>query len=322
MPAPGWARTALIVVNPAAGGVNAPLVDETTRCCAPCVKWDLVRARDRAETADAAAKAYENGVDVVVALGGDGTARDVASGIARRGGVEGGTAMINLPAGTGNSFYREIWSDRPWQQALRAALTTERPRLRRVDLARIVELDTLVLLGACSGLVAEALVTAGRLTDVPGRDRYRQAVARTLRTFRPYPGRVSVDGTVVHEGTAVLANVGGGRYRGGQFKLLPHSELDDGLLDVCVVGGELDPAALPGLTADGSHVDRPESVYARGRRITLERTDGAPLAFEHDGELPATDATHYTLEVLPHILPVLAPPPTHRNSYTHTKGWS
>ncbi|MGW3661959.1 diacylglycerol/lipid kinase family protein [Streptomyces sp. NPDC005141] len=317
MAAPRWARTALVIVNPAAGGVGAPLVDEVTRHCRSCVDdLSLVTAEDRGEVENAAAKAHENGIDVVVVLGGDGTARDVASGIARarsqnpHGTGANSCAMINLPAGTGNSFYREIWSDHPWQQALKAALATEHPRVRRVDMARIVELDTLVLLGACSGLVAEALVTAGRLPEVPGRERYRQAVAQTLRTFRPYPGRVTVDGVIVHEGPAVLANVGGGRYRGGQFKVLPRSELDDGLLDVCVVGGELDPAALPGLTADGSHVERPESVYARGRRITLERTDGEPLTFEHDGELPTVDADRYTLEVLPDILPVLAPPRT------------
>ncbi|MGW6272444.1 diacylglycerol/lipid kinase family protein [Streptomyces sp. NPDC055060] len=313
MPAPRWARTALVLVNPVAGAVDAHLVEEVTRRCRSHVDdVDVLTTQGPGDAADAAAKACENGVDVIVVLGGDGTARDVASGVARtrlrgpRSAV--GTAMVNLPAGTGNSFYREIWSDHPWQGALEGALATQRPRIRSIDMARIVETDTLVLLGACSGLVAEALVTAGELHDLTGRERYRAAVARTLRTFRPYPGRVTVDGVIVHEGTAVLANVGGGRYRGGQFKVLPRSVLDDGLLDVCVVGGELDPAALPGLTADGSHVDRPETVYARGRRIVLERTDGAPLTFEHDGELPATGAGRHTIEVLPDILPVLAPP--------------
>lgn len=317
MAAPRWARTALVIVNPAAGAVDASLVEGVTRRCSSSVDdLSLVMTQDRGEAENAAAKACANGIDVVVVLGGDGTARDVASGIARarsqnpHGTGTDSTAVINLPAGTGNSFYREIWSDRPWQQALEAALATEHPRVRRIDMAQIVELDTLVLLGACSGLVAEALVTAGRLPEVTGRERYRQAVAQTLRTFRPYPGRVTVDGVIVHEGTAVLANVGGGRYRGGQFKVLPRSELDDGLLDVCVVGGELDPASLPGLTADGSHLERPESVYARGRRITLERTDGEPLTFEHDGELPAVGADRYTIEVLPGVLPVLAPPRT------------
>ncbi|MGW0533360.1 diacylglycerol/lipid kinase family protein [Streptomyces sp. NPDC003032] len=315
MPAPRWARTALVLVNPVAGAVDAHLVEEVTRRCRSHVDdVDLITTQGPGEAADAAAKACENGIDVIVVLGGDGTTRDVASGIARarlrspRSTVTAGTAMVNLPAGTGNSFYREIWSDHPWRGALEGALATERPRIRRIDMARIVETGTLVLLGACSGLVAEALVTAGGLRDLTGRERYRAAVAQTLRTFRPYPGRVTVDGVIVHQGTAVLANVGGGRYRGGQFKVLPRSELDDGLLDVCVVGGELDPAALPGLTADGSHVDRPETVYARGRRIVLERTDGAPLTFEHDGELPATDAGRYTIEVLPDILPVLAAP--------------
>ncbi|MGX4732106.1 diacylglycerol/lipid kinase family protein [Kitasatospora griseola] len=305
-----WARRGVLIANPVAGRKDPALVDAVIRHCSPLVAELSVVLTSGSGAAQATARDCVGDADLVVVVGGDGTTREVASGLARAAGEDPAAdlpAMVNVPAGTGNSFYREIWSDRPWQEVLSSSLSGAGPRLRRVDMARIRETDTLALLGACSGLVAEALITAARLPELAGRDRYREAVALTLRTFEAYPGRVLVDGTVVHDGAAVLANVGGGRYRGGQFKVLPHSVLDDGLLDVCVVGGDLDPRELPGLTARGDHVGRPEVVYARGRRIVIERTDGSPLTFEHDGELVRTSASRYTIEVLPNVLPVLAP---------------
>lgn len=312
MPGDRWCGIGALIANPQSGRRDQELIETVIRCCTELVaELSTVRTDYAGHAEEIAAKAMAEGVELVIVIGGDGTVCEVASGLVQAAAECPGLAVptiLIVPAGTGNSLYREIWGDRPWEQAVTAALTGSRPSIRRLDLARIRETGDHVLLGACSGLVAEALVTAGRIAELHGRDRYQEAVSRTLREFTPYPGRVTVDGRVVHEGTEVLANVGGGRYRGGQFMVLPRSVLDDGLLDVCIVGGELDPRELPGLTRDGAHLGRPEVVYERGRRIVIERTDGRPLTFEHDGEIQADPGHRYTLEVLPNAVPVLAPP--------------
>lgn len=124
----------------------------------------------------------------------------------------------------------------------------------------------------------------------------------------PYAGRVIVDGTVLHEGPTLFANVGGGPYRAWQYLVLPDSVLDDGLLDVCVVGTEIGVGfdEFQELMRQGRHVTRPGVHYSRGRSIVLERTDGSPLCFEHDGDLVADAGSRVTLEVRPRVLPVLA----------------
>ncbi|HEY9437205.1 MAG TPA: diacylglycerol kinase, partial [Streptomyces sp.] len=188
--------------------------------------------------------------------------------------------------------------------ALRLAATA--PRTRAVDLARVAENGALALLGASTGVVAQSLIAAQDITG-DGRDRYARAVATSLRSFSPYPGRVTVDGETVQEGPTVFANVGGGRFRGGRFELLPRSVMDDGLLDVCVVGDRLPLRDLPALALDGGHVGRAGVVYARGRRIVVERTDGRPLVFEYDGDLVDAPSSRFTLDVLPGALRVLAP---------------
>lgn len=326
-PRPSAPRTALVVTNPRAG-TNHPgiLADITDRCHARLGHVDThVTTGPGDATAvvrDALAGRRRAVPDLVVAVGGDGTVREVIEGMTA-GDRPAGAALVIVPAGTGNSGYRMVWGDRPWQDTLRLALDApaldaaalDAPavgtpargaRLRRLDLARLAEADALVFLGACSGIIAQALETA---RDIPltGPARYARALADTATTFKPYPGRVSVDGTVLHEGDTVFANVGGGRIRGGQYLVLPHSLPDDGLLDVCVVGGDVPPADIAGLTLTGRHADHPATRYGRGRTVTVERLDGEPLVFEYDGELQPARGRSMTLNVLPAMIPAWTP---------------
>jgi diacylglycerol kinase (ATP) len=268
----------LVVTNHAAGSASPSLVAEVVRRCGP----------------RAVLSGDPSTVDLVVAVGGDGTAGSVAA-------LVGPTPLHTVPAGTANSFYRTLWGSTPWRSSLDLALSGVPPR--RVDLARVAELNVVSLSGAGTGLTpmaAHEAKTAGT--------GYGPALASLAARFRPYSGRVVVDGRVVHSGPTMLANVGGGRYRGGEYALLPHTVLDDGLLDVCVLGGEYDVREMLVATRTGSHVDLPGVVYARGRHIRLERTDGHPLWFEHDGEVVPRTRSSYTLEVLPGAISVIAQP--------------
>jgi diacylglycerol kinase (ATP) len=301
-------RSGLVLANPAAGGVTPELVQDVQ---ARCSRWlPAVRVLTTCHPGHvqeiAASLAVPDAAcrpDVVIVVGGDGSVSEAAAGLRAAGPAS--PPLLVVPAGTGNSFYREVWDDRPWQKVLDDALSGM-AAVRWIDMARIPETGTDVVLGACSGLGAEALAVAAGIEGLAGRDKYDRAVAATLATFAAYPGRVTIDGVEAHAGPAVLANVGGGRHRGGRHTLLPHSVLDDGLLDVCVVGGGMDLRELALLTVSGSHVGHPAVTYGRGRSIRIERTDGIPLSFEHDGELFPPARTSYTVEVIPRSLSVLS----------------
>ncbi|GHI02310.1 diacylglycerol kinase [Streptomyces cellostaticus] len=308
--APGPTR-ALILANPASGSHSPELVRQVRELCESCLERTEVHPTSAPGDATVAVRrALERtdaAPDLVVAIGGDGTVREAVQGLVPAGGR---ATLAVVPGGTGNSGYKMLWGDRPWSESLKAILTDYgiggSARLRRLDLARLAETRNYVYLGACSGVIADALITARDL-PLAGRERYARAFADTAAGYPPYPGRVTVDGRVVHEGPTVLANVGGGRYRGGRFLVLPDSLLDDGLLDVCVIGGEVAAADVPGLTLNAAHMDHPATVYARGRTITVERTDGHRLPLEHDGEYQHGIGASATFEVLPGALPVWAP---------------
>ena len=227
--------TVLIIANPIAGQIDDMLVaDLTHRCRTQVAAVELHRTSARGDARQAAAQAVRAGTDLVLAVGGDGTVREVVQGLLDSGNATDGPSLMIVPAGTGNSSYLAQWGNLDWREAVTAALTGQGARRVLLDLAQLEELDQLVLLGACSGLIAEALVAA-RTIGVTGRERYRIALAQAAADFISYPGKVLVDGVVVHEGMTVLANVGGGKHRGGRYQVLPRSILDDGLLDVCVI---------------------------------------------------------------------------------------
>lgn len=284
------ATRVLILANPAAGTVTPALVWELVRVCRRQVS--RVSVRWTTGPGDAFRIAESSMDDVVVAVGGDGTVRDVAAGLAAGWSR---AAMLIVPAGTANSCYHTLHGTASWQSTVESALRT--PSTRRLDLARIG--DRMVFAGASAGFSARAIHEARALTSHVGPARYHAALVNLVPRYRPYPGRVTVDGRVVHSGPTLLANVGGSRFRGGYFELLPRSVQDDGLLDVCVLGGEHSAAEMMELTRTGAHLDVPGVVYERGMSVRIERTDGRPLWFEHDGEVLPLRHSEYTVDIVP-----------------------
>jgi len=317
------ATRVLIIANPAAGTVTPALVWELVRVCRRqthqvSVRW-TAGPGEATRIARKAAESVAPGVadraralpavgpgsrTVVVAVGGDGTVREVAAGLASAWRGAAPTPLLIVPAGTANSSYHTLFGTTPWQSAVEAAL--REPTVRWLDLARVA--GRLVFAGASAGFSPQAIHEARAITTHVGPGRYHAALVGLIPRYRPYPGRVTVDGRVVHSGPTLLVNVGGSRYRGGYFELLPHSLLDDGLLDVCVLGGEHSPAEMMELTRTGAHLSRPGVVYERGRRVRIERTDGQPLWFEHDGEVLPPGPSEYTVDIVPAAAPVLATP--------------
>jgi diacylglycerol kinase (ATP) len=213
-----------------------------------------------------------------------------------------------LPGGTGNSTYRALWGERPWEDVLSAVLHGD-AQVRDLDLARIVERDRAALLGASAGLIARVTAVAAGLTGVPGREKYHQALGLVLADPTSYRGRVLVDGAEVHSGPTTMVTVGGGKHRAGIFEVLPQSVLDDGLLDVCVVAGGLDEATraeLAPLVMTGAHIGHPAVRYVRARRVKVERTDGEPLCFEYDGDVLPDAGAAVSLAVVPAAVPAFA----------------
>ena len=314
--------TALVIVNPTAGSVTAEFISTVQALCTRSVDDVHILTPPAADQDQISSAIVATAPDVVIAMGGDGTVRDVAEAMVRCCGLwesprqwvareSESPALLVVPAGTGNSAYTALWGAAGWRQTLTSRLGRLKAP-RRADLIRLREPDRAALLGVNFGLVADVAQRVQHMKasgdHSTAEQRYWAAFAQVLDDLRPFTVSVTVDDAVLHEGVASMVTVGGVRSFGrGMFKLLPYSVIDDGLLDVCVVEAHTtdEIAQLASLAPSGEHVGRAGVHYAQGRTITVKRTDGETLTMEHDGD-PRSAGTSMTLEVMAGVVPFLA----------------
>jgi diacylglycerol kinase (ATP) len=226
----------------------------------------------------------------------------------------GGTLGV-VPTGAGNDFARHLGIDH--RRPLDALNLIEHGRVASVDLGcattadgRVVRYTTI----ANTGFDSEANRWANAISWATGTPLYVLAVLRTLAVYRPQPIRVTVDDEVWSD-DAWLVAVGNSRYYAGGMMITPAAEVDDGALDVCVMGPASRAEFLRRFPSvfKGGHVQMRETVMLRGKSVQLDASD-ADLdldlwaAGERVGPLPAR------LEPLPGALRMLVPEqsPVHR----------
>ena len=99
---------ALLIVNPTATTANAKVSDVLARALASEVKLDVVATRRRGHAAELAQQAAVDGLDVVIAMGGDGTVNEVVNGLLHDGPRTGLPSLAVVPAGSTNVFARAL----------------------------------------------------------------------------------------------------------------------------------------------------------------------------------------------------------------------
>jgi len=278
------------VINPAAGRGRArklvPAVQTALAGSTLDVEVHVSASPEDARVTALDALSRDRGV---IACGGDGTVSELAALVADARG-----ALAIVPTGSGNDFARHLGIPRGDVAAAVAAI--ERGAMTAVDLGRATDADgtkTWFTTVANAGFDAEANRWANSVTWTSGNPLYVLAVLRTLRTYRPTRLRVTVDGRARVMAAWLVAVANTRTYASGMM-IAPDAAVDDGLLDVCVVGDVSRPDFLRTFPSvyRGGHVHNPQVTIRRGAQITIESVDtAAPLELwasgERVGPLPA-----------------------------------
>src|SRR3954465_15432559 len=126
---------ALVVVNPAATATTPKGRDVLVRALGSELKVDVVETERRGHGRELGRRAVEDGVDVVVTLGGDGTVKGGVNGLLERGPAAVPTLAV-VPGGSTNVFSRALGRSRNPIEATAEILDSLRSgRTRRVSLA-------------------------------------------------------------------------------------------------------------------------------------------------------------------------------------------
>jgi diacylglycerol kinase family enzyme len=99
---------ALLVVNPMATATTERMRDVLTHALASETKLDVVQTQARGHATSLARQAVTDGLDLVVALGGDGTVNEVVNGLLADGPGAGLPALAVVPGGNANVFARAL----------------------------------------------------------------------------------------------------------------------------------------------------------------------------------------------------------------------
>ena len=272
------------IVNPVAGrGRTQKLLPELERA-ASAAGIVLHVSPEPGAPSKIARAAAEDGHDLV-ACGGDGLVTEVA-GVA----ADTGVRLAVVPTGAGNDFARNVGYEP--KRPLDAFSVLEHGHDRVIDLGRVNgRWYTCV---TASGFDAEANRWANTVHRLSGTALYVAAVLRTLAVYKPHPFRLTVDGES-HELRAWLIAVGNGPAYGGGMNIAPSARLDDGLLDVTVVGDMSRVQMLVSFPKvfKGTHIGHTKVSTFRGARVQLESLEpSAPMDVYADGErvgpMPAT----------------------------------
>jgi diacylglycerol kinase (ATP) len=295
-----------LLVNPTAGkGRGARLGARTAAALREAgLPAALLVGRDAVEASDQARTALDRGACALVVVGGDGM---VHLGVQLVAGTE--VPLGVVPAGTGNDFVRSLGQrhDRPDEVLAGLVEALRAPTVRKVDAARVgAEWFACVLSAGFDSMVNER---ANRMRWPRGHLRYDLSMVLELPVFRPLPFTIELsdgpDGPQVVETDAMLVAVGNTPSYGGGMRICPSAAVDDGLLDLTVVG-PISKATLIRIfpqVYSGRHVLHPAVSTYRARRVSLAApgvttyADGEPIA-----PLPLT------VEAVPAALRVLVPP--------------
>jgi diacylglycerol kinase (ATP) len=243
--------------------------------------------------------------DVVLLFGGDGTIHRHLSAL-----VSLALPVLMVPVGSGNDFARALGlcnvrdSVVAWRQ-----FCAGRETVRAIDLGMIkslgdgsgetpflhspnVSIDFFRYFCSVAGVGLDGEVTrrADRLPRwLRGHGGYALSILPTLFHFAPFPMKIAAQDAagqwaILSDQPSMLAAFANTATYGGGMKIAPRSRMDDGKLDVCVIGG-IDPFKLVCFFPTvylGRHLGVREVQYFQASRLRVETR--RPLDFYADGE--------------------------------------
>jgi diacylglycerol kinase (ATP) len=266
-----------VIVNPASGQDRPILKTLNSIFSDAGVEWELFLTKEAGDGVRLAAEAAAKGVDAVVVYGGDGTVREVTTGL-----LQTAIPILILPGGTANAVAMALGVPLDLAAAARL-LTSDECTVRQVDVGMLN--DLCFLIGVGIGIPGEMAEAADRMAkDRFGVLAYFFSSFQALHNAEIVRYQVTLDGESFQtEGVSCLV-LNSGQFGIPGVTLAPSITLSSGTLGLLVLHSKSLPA-LVSLAASMVLHDEQTAPYDlwQGREIQVEATPAQPV--QVDGEV-------------------------------------
>jgi lipid kinase YegS len=241
-------------------------------------------------------EALAAGYPTIIAGGGDGTLRDVAEAMAL---ADADASLVLLPLGTANDFARAAGVSLVPLEALALLDQAATP----IDLG---EVDGQLFLNMATGGFGSKITvnTSEELKRVLGGAAYFLTGLTRFSDVHAAFGRFKGP-DFTWEGDFLALGIGNGRQAGGGHVLCPQAQVNDGLLDICIIPAPQDVVGTLGTLLSGGILGLESvSINARLPWVEIEAPEGLDLNL--DGE--PLESTALRFNARPAALRVHLPP--------------
>ena len=253
---------------------------------------------EKGDAALLAREAAEQGINRVVAGGGDGTLHEVMNGLMELQ-KDDRPAMGILPLGTANDFARSCQVPLELFPALELAVSGN------AEFIDVVQMnDSYFLNMITSGFGAEVTVsTPPELKKMLGGAAYSLMGFLMAFNFKPYNGWIKIP-ELSQPISAVVGAVGNGCQAGGGKVLTPQAKINDGLMDIMILH-EFTVKDLPQLAEEVKNLSENGKFISYYQTSWVEFSNDTPMPVNLDGE--PFQVNQARLDVIPQALPVVLP---------------
>jgi len=281
-------KKVLFIVNPVSGTSNRKVwVDKAKESLKESFDVIVKQTQYRGHGNEIAADAVKEGVDIVVAVGGDGTVNEIGSAV-----VGSKSQLAIFPMGSGNGLARELGMST--KSANKAIDTIINGSNVAVDYGIV---DNKPFFCTCgTGFDAE-IARLFTTNTKRGFWQYLKLSIKSYFTFKPIDIKFVVDG-VENKRSVFLFNAANIKQYGFGAQIAPKASVYDGLLDITIVPKINIFTALK-LTYGmfTRKLDRMKPIETfKCSSLTLEMADGAP--FHIDGDYVKPSSSKLTIKAI------------------------
>lgn len=233
-----------------------------------------------------------------VACGGDGTIKQVASGMVS----VSNKCLAVMPFGCGNDFVK-YYMGRDFMNLEKLIAGEAHP----ID---ILKVNDNYSINVCNfGFDSVVCSAANRINARGGKNGYRRGVVTGILKGRFNRIKVVVDGEQISKSKMLLCTLANNHYVGGEFLCAPRAKNDDGLIDVCHIHtmSLLSFLSLLPIYTKGGHLENKKFedkiAYRQAKHVEVSAEKEIELCL--DGEM--LPGTHFDISIFPKAINFVVP---------------